>query len=116
MEALSAAMANPVQLVFSPEGEMLFYNGLSLLDSFSFTDSGYTHSKLTPSVQRYMEAFASASLPGVSARRGEAIADMRCGSMRVLFGQLDAASGQPAFSFALQVEPEARVLAVRMEE
>jgi len=116
VEALNASMEKPVELLFSSDGALQLYNGMSLLSSFSFTDTGYTHRKLTPSVQRYMAAFASASLPGTSVRRGEAIADMRCGDMRVLFGQLSDSAGKPIFEFALQVEPEARVLAVRMEQ
>lgn len=116
VEALNASMERPVELVFSPDGQLQLYDGLGLLSSFSFTDTGYTHRRLTPSVQRYMNAFVPAALPGVSVNKGQAAADMRFGDMRVLFGQFSDAAGAPVFSFVLQVEPEARVLGIKMEK
>ena len=115
-EARLPMQDKPVQLAFENDGKLLWYNGLSLVDGFAFDDTSYTHRKLTGSVRRYVDAFVSAMVPGTEYHRSEAIADMRSGDVRILFGELTGAQGEMVMEFALQIEPEARMLTLRMGE
>jgi len=115
-EARHAPQDNPVQLAFAADGSLAWYSGLSLVDGFDFEDNSYTHRKLTGSVRRYVDAFVSAMLPGTEYHRSEAVADMRSGDARLLFGELTTAAGDMVMEFVLQIEPEVRMLSVRMGE
>jgi len=116
IEAVHPQSPQPVLLRFSSEGYLLQYDGLAFLDGLTFTDSSYTHRMLTGSVQSYVEAFVSALVPGLEYHRSEAVADVRAGDVRVLFGELYQSEGKKVCEFVLQVEPSPQMLAFRPME
>ena len=114
VEARKAPQDSPILLLFSSDGYLVQYDGLCLLGGLSFTDTSYTHRMLTGSVQSYVDAFIAALVPGMEYHRSEAIADVRAGEVRVLFGELHHSDGRRVCEFALGVEPAPRMLALRV--
>ena len=95
---------------FSREGYVLEYDGTRALNGLSFTDTSYTHRALTDSVDRYIQAFMDALVPGAEWDSAGATADVRAGNVRLVDVAMRDADGSPAYQLTLQVEPAARVL------
>lgn len=110
LEARQAPEDEPILLLFSHDGYLLEYDGMIALENVTFTDTSYTHSMFTESVESYIAAFMTALVPGRSWESGRVTADLRAGEIRLLCGMLRDAAGEPVCEFALQVEPEVRLL------
>lgn len=112
VEARKNREDSALTLLFSADGCLTGYDGLSLLGEIAFDDSSYTHRKLTQSARAYMDAFIAADVPEMEYDGCFALADMRSGQTRLLFGELQNGKESVA-DFAVQVEPTARVVMVR---
>ena len=110
VEARLSLDSLPVVMRFSREGYVLEYDGTRALNGLSFTDTSYTHRALTDSVDRYIQAFMDALVPGAEWDSAGATADVRAGNVRLVDVAMRDADGSPAYQLTLQVEPAARVL------
>ncbi len=109
VEARRAAQEKPIYLYFSHDGYLLEYDGTASLDGLTFRDQTYTHGMLTASVESYVGSFMAALVPGHSWTHSRALADVRQGDVRAVFGALYQEEEQIC-TFVLQVEPEVRIL------
>ena len=91
---------------------MIDFNGSSLLDGLVFTDSTYTHPRLTVSVEKYVEAFVQSQLPGLEYESLHAVGDITSEGVRLLQCEMRA-GGSVTAAFTVQVEPVVRVLSYR---
>lgn len=103
-----------IALCFSPEGYLKSYDALSLLGDVTWTDHSYTHRRLTDSVQRYVDAFVTALVPGVEYHASEAVADMRSENVRMLLGRLSQSTGDVTAEFILRIEPTPLMVGLRI--
>ena len=110
VEARLSLDSLPIVMRFSREGYVLEYDGTRALNGLSFTDTSYTHRTLTDSVDRYIQAFMDALVPGAEWDSAGATADVRAGNVRLVDVAMRDADGSPAYQLTLQVEPAARVL------
>jgi len=110
LEARRQPEQKPLVLRFSQDGYLLEYDGLSYLDGAVFTDTSYTHRTFTPSVEKYVEAFMTALVPGREWASGNVMADVRAGEIRVLLCELSTQDGERVCEFTLQVEPQVRLV------
>lgn len=99
-------------LCFSADGQLIDFNGASLLDGLVFTDSTYTHPRLTVSVEKYVEAFVQSQLPGLDFDTLQAVGDITADGVRLLQCEMRAGDAVSA-AFTLQVAPAVRVLSYR---
>ena len=104
--------ARGIGLCFSQGGQMIDFNGSSLLDGLVFTDSTYTHPRLTVSVEKYVEAFVQSQLPGLEYESLHAVGDITAEGVRLLQCEMRA-GGSVTAAFTVQVEPVVRVLSYR---
>lgn len=111
VEARCDGAQRPITLKYGADGTLVLYEASVLLGDITFTDTSYTHRTLTDSVENYVRAFVAALVPGGEYTGGFADADVRAGDVRLLMGELENGA-----AFALQVEPEAKMLFYQQQE
>ena len=104
--------ASSLSLCFADGGQLIDFDGASLLGGLVFTDSTYTHPRLTVSVEKYVEAFVQSQLPGLNFDSLHAVGDITADGVRLLQCEMRAAGAVTA-AFTLQVTPVVRVLSYR---
>lgn len=112
VEARRDDMEETLVLAFNRNGCLTRFEGLGLLGNIVFEDSSYTHRKLTQSIRAYLDAFVCAEVPELSYDGCSALADVRSGDVRLLVGSFTQNDSRTC-EFALQVEPDTRILALR---
>lgn len=104
--------ARMLRLCFSADGRLIDFDGSALLDGVIFTDSTYTHPRLTISVEKYVEAFVQSQLPGTEYDALRAVGDITSGGVRLLQCEMYTA-GEVTGAFSLQITPDVRVVSYR---
>lgn len=102
-----------IYLIFTQDGRLQAYDGVSLLDGLVFDDNSYTHRTVTGSVHSYMDAFITALVPETTYNDIHAAADLRAQEVRILLSELVQGQSDVIAKVTLQVEPEVRILSYR---